>query len=280
MNTGYSKSLRELINLLPESNSEISNNKSPYDAFEEGYARGLSMRERNVEEALFSLPDRINEVNRSCEAAYLKGCEIGAKVRNSSLFSEQCFNGNIPLPPIKKYKGIDRTPFQIYKINDNYIVSVSHGTLSEFDIIARYWQYDYNSSSWKKSRQPKHIHWAVDLLIKNEYNRRLINMFITKLIDDWNDETIIKQIETQEELLDFLNPAKLLKYVFVEASKYSGFDLHGEYTMELLIILSRLLMVQERTNRSDAYMIKKLLDDFNNSQIDFFDVVNTATFKH
>lgn len=279
-NTGYSVALEELIKLLPSANSNLSSNRNPIDAFQLGFTNGRESVSTNTESALLSLPESTNPRNKSCEAAYLKGCEIGTKVRNSIEFAEQCACGRIPLPKIRKFKGVDRTPRYYYKINDKFIVSVSSGTISQYDIIARYWQYDFMTSNWKKSRQPKHIHWAVDLLIKNEYDKNVVATFINRLIEDWQDNTIIKHITNENELAEFLNPEELLKYVFVEAEKYSAYDIHGEYPMELLILLSRLLMTQERTNREDAYMFKNLIDSFNKTYVDFFDVVDIATFRH
>lgn len=279
-NTGYSKSLAELIRLLPSTNSILSQNRNPYEAFELGFFNGRNSVSISPEIALSSLSTSDNLEGKSCEAAYLKGCKIGAKVKNSIEYSELYANGSIALPKIQKYRGLDRTPKYYYPINDKFIVSVSSGVLSDFDIVARYWQYDCNSSEWRKSRQPKHIHWAVDLLIKNEYDKSVVSTFINKLIEDWEDRTIIRHIRSEEELSEFLNPEELLKYVFVEAEKYSSFDIHGEYPMELLILLSRLLMTQERTNREDAYMFKNLIDSFNNKYVDFYDVVDIATFRH
>lgn len=279
-NTGYMVALVELIKLLPFANSEISLARNPIDAFQLGFSNGRNSVSITAENALLSLPKSFNHEQKSCEVAYLKGVEIGTRVRNSIEFAEQCKRGNISLPKIRKFRGIDRTPKYYYKINDKFIVSVSSGTLSQYDIIARYWQYDFTTSEWRKSRQPKHIHWAVDLLIKNEYDNRVVAMFIKKLIEDWQNHTIVKHITSEDELSEFLNPEELLKYVFVEAEKYSAFDIHGEYPMELLILLSRLLMTQERTNRDDAYMFKRLIDSFNKTKVDFFDVVDIATFRH
>jgi len=279
-NTGYSNSIIELIKHLPSSNSTISINRNPYEAFELGYTNGRDSVVVPTNVALYSLPSSENSEGKSCEAAYLKGVEIGEKVRNSIEFAIQCANGTIPLPKIRKYKGLDRTPKYYYKISDKFIVSVSPGSLSEYDIIARYWQYDFGASAWRKSRQPKHIHWAVDLLIKNEYDRNVVSIFIKQLCKDWQDNEIIRHITTEEELSAFLEPEDLLKYVFVEADRYSAFDIHGEYPMELLILLSRLLMTQERTNREDAYMFKSLIDSFDKTYVDFYDVVDIATFRH
>lgn len=279
-NTGYSDSVKELIKHLPPSSSSVSMERDPYDAFELGFNNGRNSVDISTNDAVSSIPCSVNNEKKSCEAAYLKGLEIGAKVRRSIQFAEQCSNGSIPLPKIRKYRGLDRTPKYYYKITDKFIVSVSSGSLSEYDIIARYWQYDFGTSTWRKSRQPKHIHWAVDLLIKNEYDRNVVSIFIKQLITDWQNTEIIKHISTAEDLSAFLDPEELLKYVFVEADRYSAFDIHGEYPMELLILLSRLLMTQERTNREDAYMFKNLIDSFDKTYVDFYDVVDIATFRH
>jgi hypothetical protein len=279
-NTGYSESLERLIQHLPAAVSELSKNRSPFEAFEAGYVNGRKSVNMQVEDALLELPMSLNKDKKSCEEAYLKGVEIGQKVKSSIDYAKACLKGIISLPKIRKYQGMDRTPKYYYKINDKFVVSVSKGTISDYDFIARYWQFDPTESKWLKSRQPKHIHWAVDLLIKNEYDKTVVSMFVQQLIKDWNNEEIIRHITSKEELDSFLDPEELLKYVFVEAKRYSGYDIHGAYPMELLILLSRLLMTQERTNKRDAYMFKNLIDSFDKQYVDFFNVVDIATFRH
>jgi hypothetical protein len=52
-----------------------------------------------------------------------------------------------------------------FKVNDSYIIGIYEGSLSEYDIVIKYRQ-KLKDGSWSNIRTPKHIHWAVDLLIK------------------------------------------------------------------------------------------------------------------
>lgn len=56
-------------------------------------------------------------------------------------------------------------PLCVIPINGSYILGIYQGTLSEFDILLKYRQRDGDKRS--RIRTPKHIHWAVDMLIKH-----------------------------------------------------------------------------------------------------------------
>ena len=75
-----------------------------------------------------------------------------------------------------------------------------------------------------------------------------------------------------------MKPEKLLRYVFIEAEQYSDNKLRGEYPISFLILISRILMVQERTNREDAYMFKGLLESLKEHK-DLYTVISKATFN-
>ena len=56
-------------------------------------------------------------------------------------------------------------PLCVIPINGTYILGIYKGTLSDFDILLRYRQKE--GERWSRIRTPKHIHWAVDMLIKH-----------------------------------------------------------------------------------------------------------------
>jgi hypothetical protein len=90
----------------------------------------------------------------------------------------------------------------------------------------------------------------------------------------WNRTTPIR---TDEERAHFLRTDTLLEEVNTEASKYTALANHGEYSVKFLILLAKLLMVQEKTNRNDAYMFKTLLEQLREHN-DIFRIVSTATY--
>lgn len=75
------------------------------------------------------------------------------------------------------------------------------------------------------------------------------------------------------EVLDI----KYLLYKYrAEIKKYKDISSYGEYRIEFLILLAKLLMIQEKTNRSDAYMFKKLLEALRRGD-DIFSIVSIAS---
>ena len=52
-----------------------------------------------------------------------------------------------------------------FPVNGSYIIGIYQGRISEFDILIKYRQLE--NGVWSKMRTPKHIHWAVDILIKH-----------------------------------------------------------------------------------------------------------------
>ena len=55
-------------------------------------------------------------------------------------------------------------------------------------------------------------------------------------------------------------------------------DAYGEYDVEFLYVLMELLAVQEKTNRADAYMFGKIIEELLESDRDIFKIVSTAGF--
>jgi len=168
----------------------------------------------------------------------------------------------------------NQKPLEVYKINDTYIVGVYQGTISEFDIILRYRQRD-EKGKWSQIRTPKHIHWAVDMLIKLTHQEDLAKQFLDFLLKLWENT---KGFHNEEERKEFLNEENLLKGVETEAKNFEELSKYGEYSIKFLILLAKLLMKQEKTNREDAYMFKKLLETLKEYR-EIYKIVSVATHK-
>lgn len=267
--------IRDIINLLPDGHVNEGERKCPACAFEQGYKDALKGRKRNIDVVLSELPKANFEdyKNKSCELAYTKGFDIGNKIRESQEF--------VQIATEKRLKGFNIPEslklLQLYKIG-NYVISVSQGNISTYDMVVKFRQYYANTQKWSQFRQPKHIHWTVDVLIKQEYHQSVINKFLTNLISDWNDETIIPHLTTCAERDSFLEYEKMLRFVFIEAEKYQDTNFRGEYPIAFLILISRILMTQERTNRADAYMFKRLLESLKEHK-DLYTIIGKATFR-
>lgn len=159
-----------------------------------------------------------------------------------------------------------------FPVNGKYLIGIYQGSLSEFDILIKYRQKE--NGKWSRIRTPKHIHWAVDILIKHYCDEKTTDKFLDFLLKLWDNTNPIK---TKEERENLLNTNCLLDEVNKEAANYVSLANHGEYSIKFLILLAKLLMIQEKTNRNDAYMFKRLLEQLKDHS-DIFRIVSTATF--
>lgn len=159
-----------------------------------------------------------------------------------------------------------------FPVNGSYIIGIYQGSISDFDILIKYRQLE--NGVWSRIRTPKHIHWAVDILIKHYSDIGTTDRLLDFFLELWN-RTI--PIRTEEERAHLLTTDTLLEEVNIEAAKYTALANHGEYSVKFLILLAKLLMVQEKTNRNDAYMFKTLLEQLREHK-DIFKIVSTAAY--
>ena len=163
-------------------------------------------------------------------------------------------------------------PLCVIPINGTYILGIYKGTLSAFDILLRYRQKE--GERWSRIRTPKHIHWAVDMLIKHYSEPHETDLLLDSLLNQWEQTVPLESKEAQEYLL---SSERLLDDVNDEAMKYDNLAGKGENSVKFLILIAKLLMVQEKTNRHDAYMFKNLLEKLKEHR-NIFEIVSTATF--
>lgn len=165
-------------------------------------------------------------------------------------------------------------PLAIFQVNDSYILGVYQGRLSEFDLLLKFRQKDSSKKSgWSNIRAPKHIHWAVDLLLKMNTEPIKTKEFLNFLLDYWNNN--VEPIKTKVERDDLLSN-QLITEVNNEADNYLELANKGEYSVKFLILMAKLLMYQEKTNYPQAYMFKDLLTALENGK-DIFKIVRIAT---
>lgn len=171
--------------------------------------------------------------------------------------------------PHMKRKG--QEPLATVHIDGAYILGIYQGRLSEYDIVLRYRQKE--NGKWSLIRTPKHIHWAVDMLIKHYGEPYETDKLLDSLLQQW-ERTV--PLECQQAKDDLLNEQSLLDDVNSEASQFPELTGKGEYSVKFLILIAKLLMVQEKTNRHDAFMFKKLLEELKDHK-DIFKIVATAS---
>ncbi len=150
---------------------------------------------------------------------------------------------------------------------NDYIIYVFQGSLSQFDILIKY------RKDGTRIRTPKHIHWVVDFLMKMQGNEPLAKEYLIAIQKCWNtcaplsnnDYTTLKAlIEGGEDE--------------IEIQYFSELNLYGEYDVEFLYVLMELLAVQEKTNRSDAYMFGNIIEELLETDRDIFKIISTAGF--
>ncbi len=170
-----------------------------------------------------------------------------------------------------KKDGKEKIPLFVSKVNDKFILAVYQGSLSKYDILIKYRQKE--KDKWSRIRTPKHIHWAVDILIKMYADREKTKHFLDFLIGVWDKTKPIKDDRERKELLSI---ECLLETNRDEIKKYEDLGKKGEYSIKFLILLAKLLMLQEKTNLETAYMFKRLLSSLKSGE-DIFKIVSIAS---
>ncbi len=155
--------------------------------------------------------------------------------------------------PSMQWRGEE--PINVFVINNMYIVGIYKGKISEYDIVIKYRQKEGNK--WSRLRTPKHIHWTVDLLLKLQKEPDKTQEFIDILLKKWEE---VEPIKSEEERKLRTNIEYIIEHYKDELDNYKELSKHGEYSVKFLVVLAELLMIQEKTNREDAYMFKKLLE--------------------
>lgn len=152
------------------------------------------------------------------------------------------------------------------KCQDNYEIYIFQGNLSINDIIIKY------KEEGKRIRTPKHIHWVTDILMKMQADELLTKNFLKEVQKDWNESKPLKEnnLENIKTIIDESN---------VKIDEYEELNDYGEYDIDFLYVLLKLLMVQEKTNRNDAYMFGRIIDKLLEDKIDIFSIVSSAGFN-
>ena len=160
-----------------------------------------------------------------------------------------------------------------FPVGNDYMIGVYQGSKSPYDIIVKYKQKE--NGRWSRPRTPKHIHWAVDIIIKQHMLSADTLLFIDGLIRIWNRTTPMTSLVDRTQ---FLNVGSLLQSANAIAQNFQQLNGKGEYSVEFLSVLAILLMKQEKTNNPNAYMFKKLLDALK-AKDDIFRIVSVATHR-
>lgn len=147
-------------------------------------------------------------------------------------------------------------------------IYVFPGSLSPNDIIVK-----FKDSNLPKTqiRQPKHIHWAVDLLIKKDNNPELTNKFLNEMLVRWKE---IKPL-SERSYDSIINEIKISKNkAFID--QFKELDKHGFFSINFIVHLMEILMIQEKTNNPNAYMFNDVVLSLLQSH-DLYNIISKAT---
>jgi len=150
----------------------------------------------------------------------------------------------------------------IYTTADGVIVYVSKGGKSQYNFKVQY------QEPGKRVRTPKHIHLIIDLYMKRTGNKPLTMQLINHIIDE-----IILNVHPSTS-----NPPVLQIFSPQHVERFQALDAYGEYSVEFLLVVTELIMIQEKTNYPQGVMNLNLFQLFRN-EADIFSVVNAATFR-
>lgn len=136
------------------------------------------------------------------------------------------------------------------------------GKKSPLDFIVQYREPN------KRLRTPKHIHLVVDLFAKRTGNLALTNALLDHII-----ENIILRVMPVSEF-----PPRLQTFTLAHVKAFEDLDNYGEYSVEFLLVITELIMIQEKTNYPQG---KINLDLFRKLRAgaDIFTIVSAATFR-
>lgn len=148
-------------------------------------------------------------------------------------------------------------------------IYVFPGKLSQNDIWVKFRNLNILRTT---IRTPRHIHWAVDILIKKFGNRQLTDAFLNNMLTRWNQITPLPDRRLQT-ILNNLVYSRSNQFI----AKYQNLNASGFFDIDFLTHLMELLMLQEKTNNPQAYMFRNVVNELL-SFTDLYKILSTAGF--
>jgi len=150
---------------------------------------------------------------------------------------------------------------RIHFTSRNVSILVSRGIKSNYDFRVHY------QEPGKRVRTPKHIHLIIDLYMKLTGNKELTMRLLDHIINN-----MILKVRPSTEF-----PPEIQIFSQEHISQFKELDDYGEYSVEFLLVVTELIMIQEKTNYPNGTMNLRLFQKLRNGA-DIFEVVSTATF--
>lgn len=158
--------------------------------------------------------------------------------------------------------------YLVYTTSRGVNISVEQGRKSDFDFVIRY------QEPGKRNRTPQHIHLIIDLYMKITGNQELAKKLVKYIIDE-----IILKVQpsiTKPPTLQIFSSKWGLSSESVQ--EFQALESYGEYSLEFLLVVIELLMIQEKTNYPQGTLNLKLFQLLHRGA-DIFSIVSAATFR-
>lgn len=164
----------------------------------------------------------------------------------------------------KRGEDVRYDPLKYYVMGDETHIGIYQGFRGDnphLDFIVKYLE------PGKRLRTPSHTHWIVDLLVKCEYSKGMVEGFIDRMVDFYDSiqpfNTTMERDEYELQLTDEIN------------QMYSELNDYGYYNMDTLTTFIELFSKCEKQTEG-AFMFKNLLllvKDYCIGKKDFYQVV-------
>lgn len=149
----------------------------------------------------------------------------------------------------------------IYTTSQGVTVYASKGGKSQYNLKIVY------REPGKRVRTPKHIHLIVDLYLKQAGNPTLTMQLVEHIIQE-----IISKVQPSTS-----NPPSLQVFSLDRVKDFQQLEAYGEYSVEFLLVITELILIQEKTNFPSGRLSLKLYKLFRDGA-DIFSVVGAASF--
>lgn len=136
--------------------------------------------------------------------------------------------------PLPSMHSQDKKLLTTIPVNGTYILGIYQGSLSAYDILIKYRQLE--KGKWSRLRTPKHIHWAVDILIKHYTEPKETDLFLESLLQLWDKTEGLHSMADRQRIL---NESDLMDQVNKEAANYPKLAEKGEYQCQIPPFISQ-----------------------------------------
>lgn len=149
----------------------------------------------------------------------------------------------------------------IYTTEEGVEIFVIKGkkTQSEYDFRVKFRQ------PGKRERTPAHVHMVVEMYVKHAFNPKLTLELRNHILSMFDK---IKPINYY--------PPKLQIFKKEDAEKFKELNKVGEFSVEFVLVVTELIMIQEKTNYSKGSLTQNLYRSF--GEKDRFSVIQGAAF--